>query len=212
MLGSLSPCFEHQYNCLLVVIVCSTYVEHDCRRDVDTNQTTSLDEQLEVIGGLVARVQTPVLARLVRDLEHAVNLALVEADTSSELGKALVRLVPGLVDDTDVKVVGLLVEEGSGKGPEFGSVGPEDCDGGFVDQGRGRVPGLDLLAEDDLEFARVFLLDQRGHVVVEGVELLFAEGADVVEDCGGFVRVLVFGLCGLDQEAYTVQGCGRLWG
>jgi hypothetical protein len=37
------------------------------------------------------------------------------------------------------------------------------------------VPGLDLLAEDDLELVLVFLGDQRPDGVVEGVELLGRE-------------------------------------
>lgn len=45
------------------------------------------------------------------------------------------------------------------------------------------MPGLDLLAEDYLEVGGVLLLDDGGDVIVEGVELFLAEGADVVEDC-----------------------------
>ena len=44
------------------------------------------------------------------------------------------------------------------------------------------MPGLDLLAEDDLEVVGVLLLDDGSDVVVEGVKLLLAEGTDIVED------------------------------
>jgi len=44
------------------------------------------------------------------------------------------------------------------------------------------VPWLNLLAEDDLEVVGVLLLDDGSNVVVEGVELLLTEGADIVKD------------------------------
>jgi hypothetical protein len=95
------------------------YIEQDGGRNVNTDQTTSLDEQFEVVGHLVTRVQASVRTRLIRDLKLTVDLALVESNTSGKLGKSFVSLVSGLVDDIDVEVLGLLVKEGSGEGPEF---------------------------------------------------------------------------------------------
>lgn len=44
------------------------------------------------------------------------------------------------------------------------------------------MPGLDLLAEDDADAGfTVFLCEKRPHGFVESLELLGAEGADVVE-------------------------------
>lgn len=72
---------------------------------------------------------------LVRDLEKAVDLALIQTYTGSKLGETLVCLVSGLIDYIDVKVVGLLVKQSGREGPELGSIGSQDCNGGFVDQG-----------------------------------------------------------------------------
>ena len=47
------------------------------------------------------------------------------------------------------------------------------------------MPGLDLLAEDQAEGSRVFLLDERGDGGVDCAEHLQGEGADVVEVWGG---------------------------
>lgn len=100
---------------------------------MNADQTTSLDKQLEIIGHLVARVQASVWTRLVRNLELTVDLTLVQTNTSGKLGKSLVSLVSGLINDIDVEVLGLLVKQGSGEGPELGRVGPEDGNGSFVD-------------------------------------------------------------------------------
>lgn len=146
------------------------------------NQTTSLDKQLEIIRHLVTRVQAPIRTRLVRNLQLTIDLVLIQAYTSSKLGESLVSLVSSLIDNVDIKVLGLLVKQGGGEGPELRGVSPEHRDGGFVDQSRRRVPGLDLLAEDDLEVVGVLLLDDGSDVVVEGVKLLLAEGTDIVKD------------------------------
>jgi hypothetical protein len=100
---------------------------------VYTDQTTSFDKQLEIIGHLVACVQASIRTRLVRDLELTVDLALVQTYTSGKLGKSLVSLVSGLIDNIDIEVLGLLVKQGSGEGPELGRVGPENGNGSFVD-------------------------------------------------------------------------------
>ena len=45
-------------------------------------------------------------------------------------------------------------KQGGGEGPEGGGGGRGqalDCEGGFVDERGGRVPGLDLLADYELE-------------------------------------------------------------
>jgi hypothetical protein len=44
------------------------------------------------------------------------------------------------------------------------------------------MPWLDLLAEDDLQVVRVLLLDDRCDLVIEGIELLLAEGAHVIKN------------------------------
>ena len=103
---------------------------------MNANQTTSLDKQLEIIRHLITRVQASIRTRLIRNLKLTINLTLVQADTSSKLSKSLVSLVSGLVDNIDVKVLGLLVKQGGGEGPELRGVGSEHCDGGFVDQSR----------------------------------------------------------------------------
>lgn len=101
---------------------------------MNTNQTTSLDQQLEIISNLVTRVQTSILSRLIGNLQLTINLAFIQANTSSKLSKSLVSLISGLIDDIDVKVLGLFVKQSSREGPKFGRVGTKYCDGGFVDE------------------------------------------------------------------------------
>lgn len=54
------------------------------------------------------------------------------------------------MDDIGVKVLGLLGEQSFTEVPEFVGIGLEDCYACFVDQRGRRVPGLNLLPEDDL--------------------------------------------------------------
>lgn len=50
-----------------------------------TGQAVGLGHKLDVVCDLVATVQTAVLTRLVRDLEKAVDLLLINAYTTSKL-------------------------------------------------------------------------------------------------------------------------------
>ena len=43
------------------------------------------------------------------------------------------------------------------------------------------MPGLDLLAEEELDFASVFLVEVRKDGAVEGIEHLGGEGTDIVQ-------------------------------
>lgn len=83
---------------------------------------------------------------------------------------------------------------------------------GFVCQGRRRVPGLDLLAEDGLEVGGVGFEDGGAEGrVVDCVEEFGAEGADVVEvefegvDGGGL------GCAGDELLAGEFGGEGHCW-
>lgn len=85
------------------------------------------------------------------------------------------------------------------------------------------MPGLDLLAENDPDAWRgVFLLQQRVDGAVEGLELLGAEGADVVEvefegvggeggggGCGGEELAREFGV---DCHCRNIKGVFLLQG
>ena len=51
-----------------------------------------------------------------------------------------------------------------------------------MNQCRRWMPWLDLLAEDDLKVVRVVFLDDGCDFVVEGIELFFAKGADIVKN------------------------------
>lgn len=146
-------------------------------------QPIRLDHILDIIGDLVADVHTPILARLVTNEQQLEDLALLDPiDRARELGQALVGVVAALIDNIDVEVVRLLLEQRLREVPEFGGGDFQDGGAGFVDERRGWVPGLDLLAEDDAD-ARfgVLGLDQGADLGVECLEHLGAEGADIVE-------------------------------
>ena len=61
------------------------YIEKNSRSHVYAGQAVGLGHELDVVRDLVAAVQTAVLAGLVRDLEKAVNLLLVDAHAASKL-------------------------------------------------------------------------------------------------------------------------------
>lgn len=105
---------------------------------------------------MVSTVETAIGTRLVRDLEKTVNLLLINADTTSELRESAVRVVTGLIDDVHIEVLGLLVEECLAELPELVRVRLQDSNTRFVDKRRGRMPWLDLLAEDELDLVGVF--------------------------------------------------------
>ena len=65
---------------------------------------------------------------------------------------------------------GLLVEQGVAEVPEFGWVGLQDGDASFVDEGRGGMPRLNLLTEDELHLICILLLHNRIHGAVDSVE------------------------------------------
>ena len=56
------------------------------------------------------------------------------------------------MDNIDIKIILLVFEECCGEIPESVREKAEHCECGFVDEGGGRVPWLDLLAEDDFDF------------------------------------------------------------
>lgn len=121
---------------------------------MNTDQAGHLDGNLQVVGDGVARVQAAVRAGLVRDLEPLVHLVGAQAGAvGREPGQPLVGGVARLVDDAHVKVGLLFVEERLAEGPELGGVQLHDGEGGLVHEGGRGVPGLDLLAEDDLQLA-----------------------------------------------------------
>ena len=63
--------------------------------------------------------------------------------------------------------------------PELVGVGLQDCNTCFVNKRRGRVPWLDLLAEDELHVLCVLGLDQWEDRVVDCVEHLLGELAEL---------------------------------
>ena len=143
------------------------------------SQAVGLGQKLDVVCDLVATVQTAVLARLVRDLEKAVDLLLVDTHAAGKLRQSGVCLVACLMDDVDIEVLVLLVEERLAELPELVGVGLQDCNTCFVNKRRGRVPWLDLLAEDELHVLGVLGLDQWEDRVVDCVEHLLGELAEL---------------------------------
>lgn len=75
-----------------------------------------------------------------------------------------------------------MFEEDFGVIPEFLRGKAKDSSGGFMDESARRVPGLDLLAKDQLEFARILAGEGREDVGGEGEEHFGGElGADVYQ-------------------------------
>ena len=72
-----------------------------------------------------------------------------------------------------------MLEERCGEIPESVRGNAEDCECGFVDEGGGRVPWLDLLAEDDFDFW-MSLLEMGQDGGLDGGEHFRRKGADIV--------------------------------
>lgn len=163
-------------------------IEQDRRSDMDTCESVGLDHQLDVVGNLVSDVQTTVVVRLVRNQQQVQNGFLVHpVHRARQLGQSPVGVVAYLVDDVDVKVVGLLLEELLRERPErFGSR-LQYGGAGFVHERRRWVPRLDLLSEYDPNSWVCILGSNDGDdLVVERLEDLCGERADVVQvdlDC-----------------------------
>ena len=82
--------------------------------------------------------------------------------------------------DIDVKEILLALEEFCAEIPECARVESEHGDAGFVGEGGGRVPWLDLVAEEEFHVG-VFGADGGEDRGVERVEHFGGEGADVIE-------------------------------
>lgn len=147
-------------------------------------QSVLLRLQLYKIRDPVSCIQTAVLIGLVTNFQQIVHLLLVDSHASSDLREPFVCVVARLVDDVCVKEVLLLFKEFLAEVVELVRLHLEHGKAGFVHECRGRVPGLDLLAEDCDNAVRVFVeerLAQRR--AVDGFEELGTEGADVVKVC-----------------------------
>jgi hypothetical protein len=95
----------------------------------------------------------------------------------------------------------LVLEERGGKVPEFGRGQALDGEACFVDEGGGWVPGLDLLAEDELEV---------GSEGGGGADVGDGGGGEGFDDfCLGWGRGWLVGYYLLDFSLLGVEG--RLW-
>ena len=144
---------------------------------------THLYQDLHVIRHFIARV----LSLTWLDLQQPVHFLFIESYSCSNLCQALVRIVSNLVGDRLIEELRLLVEEGFAEVVEFFRCKAQYGRASFVDEGRRWMPGLDLLAEDELDFGGVLLLDKRYHGCVDGIEHLLRERTDIVEVWGYFV-------------------------
>lgn len=145
------------------------------------HQPIRLHHHLNIIRDLVAHIQPALGTRLVRGLEGFEHLCFVDTDLARDLGEPLVSVVARFVDHVDVEEVVLQLEQLGGERVEFLGGEFQDCRAGFVGERGGWVPGLDLLAEDDLDAAGVFLFDDGEDGSVEGVEHFSGKWADIVE-------------------------------
>jgi hypothetical protein len=138
--------------------------------------------QLHVVCNTVTRVQSAILVRLVADLQQTVHFLLIDTHTSCNLSQALVCVIPCLVHHIRIEEILLLLEKLLAEVVELVGLHLEHGKPCLVYECRGRVPGLNLLAEDGNDAIRVLLEEgfaQRR--AVDGLEELGAEGADVVQ-------------------------------
>ena len=84
--------------------------------------------------------------------------------------------------DIGIEVLCLLGEKSFAEVPERLGLGLKYCYACFVDQSGGRVPWLDLLAEDDLQLIWVLLLENWEDIGIYCVELFLGEGTDVIQE------------------------------
>lgn len=102
----------------------------------------------------IPHIQRPVLPGHLRHRKQPVNILLAHPHPrrrTRQLRQPSVGCVAGFPDDVDVKVLLLRGEQRGGEGVEGGGGGVgqvQDGERGFVREERGRVPGLDVLAED----------------------------------------------------------------
>lgn len=111
-----------------------------------------------------------------------------------------IRLIAPLRHHARIEKLRLPLKQRSGILPEPGGCEAEDREGGFVTERRGRVPGLDLLAEDQAQLGGVFLRDEGGDGRVEGLEEFARVGTGVVEVCCATLLeccvICMGGICG----------------
>jgi hypothetical protein len=162
------------------------------RRDMDTDETIHLGHHLNIIRNLIPRVMIPTLL----DLDQLQKRPLLHPNTLlRQRGQPAVGLVARLGRRRLVVVLGLMREERGREVPEAVRRQLEHGQRGLVHERRRRVPRLDLLAQQHVRPVRVRRAEgrRRQHLVVQRVEHLGAEGADVVEDCGGALAGCGFG-------------------
>lgn len=145
-----------------------------------------LDQPLQIIRHPIPRIQRPILPRLIRNPQQGHHPLLIHPHTLPRQPRQThIRLVAALIHDIDIEVIPLVREQRGRVIPECRRGELQDREGGFVEEGGGGVPGLDLLAEDEAELGRVFVGDVGGEGWVEGLEDFGGEGAGVVEVCSG---------------------------
>lgn len=142
--------------------------------DVMTKLGAYLDHKFDIVGDLIATVQTAVLVGGIADCQQVQEFLLIHADTPSNLSQTGICLVAGFVDHADIEELGLVLKQGRTEFPELFWGQSKNCCPSLVDESRRWVPRLDMLAEDDLEFRAVLLGNHRSERV-EGVEQLGRE-------------------------------------
>ncbi len=147
-------------------------------------KSSCLDKDLQVIGDLIPYIQASVIGRLVGNGKAVVDSGLIHAHAGCKLGEATIRLVAGLVDDVDVEVGLLVLEQRAAEDPVLLGRDLQHGSRSLVSERRGWVPGLDLLAEDELNVGSPCRVgtDQGRHDIVDGVELSGRVRADVVKE------------------------------
>ena len=123
-------------------------------------QTVLLRLQLNKVGNPIPCVQSSILVRLIADLQQAVHLLLADTYTPCNLRQPLVRIIPCLVHHARIEEVFLLVEQLLAEIVKLVRLDFEHSEACLVHEYGGRVPGLDLLAEDGDDAVRVLLKER----------------------------------------------------
>lgn len=109
-------------------------VSHAVRQPKAAVSGTHLDHPLNVGSDAVTAVCVRLVVGIFIDLEQFQHLALIDPGLASNLGQALVCLIPALVRHTGVEEISLLLEQGGAEVPEFLRGDLEHSGSGFMGQ------------------------------------------------------------------------------
>ncbi len=112
---------------------------------------TYLHQNFQICRYTIPNIQTPILAWLIRNLQHPIHLPLVHTNTSRKLHQPFVGLVSPLVYNIYIEIIILVFKQFLTEFPKSVWRKLQYRNASFMYKGRRRMPRLDLLAEDQLD-------------------------------------------------------------